>query len=276
MQTKKLSCQRSVISLSALAGFGVIFLLVVGALGVYSFVAEPKSAAFPPAGAQSVAPSAKVQIEQDLVSIFNPPMRSIDSPDSTWVVTNKHRPLSPISYEPTNLRVPVLADPKTQNPSGQTLRDEVAWATERLAIAMRKAGAGTLVLNSGYRTFAKQQALYERLRNSRGIVASEKLIARAGFSEHQTGLAADFAAAGQGCVILVCFGQTEAGIWLSQNAHFFGFIIRYPEGKDAITGFQYEPWHFRYVGIALALEMKATGIETLEEFWGLPPSPEYY
>jgi D-alanyl-D-alanine carboxypeptidase len=120
-----------------------------------------------------------------------------------------------------------------------------------------------------------QEAVYENVKNLQGFEVAEQLAARAGFSEHQTGLAADVSAADQGCVILVCFGQTEAGIWLTENAHLFGFVIRYPEGKETITGFQYEPWHLRYVGIALALEMKEKGIQTLEEFWELPASPNY-
>jgi len=144
-----------------------------------------------------------------------------------------------------------------------------------MATAMSNAGAGTLVLNSGYRSFDIQQTIYERLKNQRGLAVAEQLIARPGYSEHQTGLAADFSALDQGCVILTCFGETEAGVWLSENAHIYGFIIRYPEGKEAITGFQYEPWHLRYVGSALALEMKEKGIQTLEEFWQLPASPGY-
>jgi D-alanyl-D-alanine carboxypeptidase len=76
-------------------------------------------------------------------------------------------------------------------------------------------------------------------------------------------------------VILTCFGNSEAGRWLEQNAHEYGFILRYPKGFRAITGFQYEPWHFRYVGVELATELKAKGVKTLEEFWGLGSAPEY-
>ena len=273
MPTTTTMRQRRVITLSVLGGLIVVLLLVVGASGVFSTRAEPKPSASPSPSEQS--PTPKDQVAPEPVSIFNPPIRSIDSPDSTWLVSNKLRPLSPISYKPTTLRVPALADPQTQNPSGQQLRDEVAWATERLATAMSNAGAGTLVLNSGYRPYDQQQAIYERTKNLQGFAVAEQLVARAGHSEHQTGLAADLSAAGQGCVIQVCFGQTQAGIWLSENAHFFGFIIRYPEGKESITGFQYEPWHLRYVGVALALEMREKSIQTLEEFWKLEAASEY-
>jgi D-alanyl-D-alanine carboxypeptidase len=267
--------QRRLITLSVLASLTIVLLLISGANAVFSSLAEPKPLVSASPDQQSPSPFPTDQVNSEPVSIFNPPIRSIDDPESTWLVSNKHRPLSPISYEPTTLRAPALADPQTQNPSRQELRDEVAWATERLATAMSNAGAGTLVLNSGYRPYEEQKAIYERTNNQQGFAVAEQLVARAGYSEHQTGLAADFSASGQGCVILVCFGQTEAGIWIKENAHFFGFIIRYPEGKEPITGFQYEPWHLRYVGIALALEMKEKGIQTLEEFWQLPASPDY-
>jgi D-alanyl-D-alanine carboxypeptidase len=267
--------QRRLITVSVIGGLIVVLLLAIGANVVFSPLAEPGPSASPSPSEQLPTPTPADQLGSEPVSIFNPPIRSIDSPDSTWLVSNKHRPLSPISYEPTTLRAPNLADPQIQNPSGQLLRDEVAWAIERIATAMSNAEVGTLVLNSGYRPYDEQKAIYERVNNLQGFAVAEMLVARAGYSEHQTGLAADVSAAGQGCVILTCFGQTEAGIWLSENAHFFGFIIRYPEGKESITGFQYEPWHLRYVGIALALDMKEKGIQTLEEFWQLPASPDY-
>lgn len=272
MPTKKRIHPIRPIGLSVFGVLTIVLLLAAGAYGAFGFLAEPKPTV---PSEQSPAPTPPDQAGSEMVSIFNPPIRSIDDPDSTWLVSNKHRPLSPISFEPKRLRAPNLADPQLQNPSGQELRDEVAWATERMATAMSNAGAGTLVLNSGYRSFDIQQTIYERLKNQRGLAIAEQLIARPGYSEHQTGLAADFSAVGQGCVILTCFGETEAGVWLSENAHIYGFIIRYPEGKEAITGFQYEPWHLRYVGSALALEMKETGIQTLEEFWQLPASPGY-
>ena len=272
MPTTKRIRQRRPIGLSVFGVLTVVLLLAAGAHGVFVSLAESKPSS---PSEQSPPPTPPDHAGSEPVSIFNPPIRSMDDPDSTWLVSNKHRPLSPISYEPKRLRTPNLADPQLQNPSEQELRDEVAWATERMATAMSNAGAGTLVLNSGYRPFDMQQTIYERLKNQRGLAVAEQLIARAGYSEHQTGLAADFSAVGQGCVILTCFGKTEAGVWLSENAHFFGFIIRYPEGKEDITGFQYEPWHLRYVGGALAIEMKEKGIQTLEEFWQLPASPGY-
>ena len=77
------------------------------------------------------------------------------------------------------------------------------------------------------------------------------------------------------CSLEVCFADTPEGQWVAANAWRFGFLLRYPEGLTPITGFDYEPWHFRYVGPELAAELHETGTRTLEEFFGLPPAPDY-
>jgi D-alanyl-D-alanine carboxypeptidase len=224
-----------------------------------------------PASIQKIAD----QVQAKPVTVFDPPKYSIDEADSIWVVVNKQRQISPLKYQPTNLVFPAFAKPKVQNPFGLQLREEAALATDEMAAAMTEEGIGTLILNSGFRTYKNQQGLYNRTRDTRGLAVAEKLSARPGHSEHQLGLAADFSVRGQGCVIMVCFGNTEQGRWLAENAYEYGFVLRYPKGFKLITGFQYEPWHFRYVGIELATEMKAQGIRTLEEFWGLESAPDY-
>jgi zinc D-Ala-D-Ala carboxypeptidase len=246
--------------------------LVVGVAGIYGL---PKvisdQVAKLPESVQSIAN----QVTPKPVTIFDPPKYSIDQADSIWVVVNKQRQISPLKYQPGSLAFPAFAKPKVQNPFGLQMREEAAVATAELATAMAEAGKGTLILNSGFRTYKNQQGLYNRTRDTRGLAVAEKLSARPGHSEHQLGLAADFSVKGQGCVIMVCFGNTEAGIWLAENAHKFGFVLRYPKGYKPITGFQYEPWHFRYVGVELTTEMKTKGIKTLEEFWGLESAPDY-
>ena len=215
------------------------------------------------------------QVQAQPATIFDPPKYSIDQADSLWVVINKQRQISPLKYQPASLAFPVFPKPKVQNPFGLQMREEAAIATVELATAMAEAGKGTLILNSGFRTYKNQQGLYNRTRDTKGLAVAEKLSARPGHSEHQLGLAADFSVKGQGCVIMVCFGKTEAGIWLAENAHQYGFVLRYPKGYKPVTGFQYEPWHFRYVGVDLATEMKTKGIKTIEEFWGLDAAPDY-
>ena len=140
---------------------------------------------------------------------------------------------------------------------------------------MKKAGAGTLILNSGYRSYQTQVVVHSNQVSRLGLKAGEALAARPGHSEHQTGLAADVSASGQGCAIQVCFAKTKAGKWLAANAWQYGFVLRYPNGQTKITGYQFEPWHFRYVGVELATEMKSLNVSVLEKFWNLPAAPSY-
>ena len=255
----------------------LVTLSVVGALaiGAVSVFVLPKIISDQVAGLPESIQNIANQVAPKPVTIFDPPKYSIDQADSIWVVVNKQRQISPLKYQPAALAFPAFAKPKVQNPFGLQMREEAAVATAELATAMAEAGKGTLILNSGFRTYKNQQGLYTRTRDTRGLAVAEKLSARPGHSEHQLGLAADFSVKGQGCVIMVCFGKTEAGIWLAENAHQYGFVLRYPKGYKPVTGFQFEPWHFRYVGAELATEMKTKGIKTLEEFWGLDAAPDY-
>jgi D-alanyl-D-alanine carboxypeptidase len=194
--------------------------------------------------------------------------------DSLWVVVNKIRPLIPRRYAPVTVR-PNFALPSTNNPYGRPLAKPAAIAIVILAMAMRAAGAGDLVLQSGYRSYGEQVYVHNRQVQRYGVKAGEALAARPGYSEHQTGLAADVSALGQGCVIQFCFGKTAAGTWLRENAWRYGFIVRYPKGKTAITGYDYEPWHIRYVGKALSQQMHKDGVTVLEKFFDLPSAPAY-
>lgn len=271
-QPKRVSMRlRRTITLSVLAA------LVIGsltALGLPGQLSNPL-AELPEESGQQESGQQGSELETKPATIFDPPKYSIDQADSLWVVINKQRPINPRRYKPAVLLRPAFENPAVQNPYNLKLRQEAAVSTELMATAMKDAGKGTLILNSGFRTYKTQRALYERTREARGLAVAEKLSARPGFSEHQSGLAADFSAAGAGCVIMVCFGKTEAGVWLRKNAHKYGFIIRYPAKLSAITGFQYEPWHFRYVGVELATELKTKNIKTLEQFWNLPAAPNY-
>lgn len=200
--------------------------------------------------------------------------KSIDDPASVWVVVNKTRPLNPLQYKPSDLVVPGFG-PLNANPYQHSMRKDVANAAERLAKAMQSAGKGRLVIQSAYRSFNTQKSVHDRQVKRFGLAAGEALAARAGYSEHQTGLAIDVSARNQGCQIRVCFGGTKAGAWLRANAHRWGFIIRYPQNATAVTGYQYEPWHLRFVGVELATDMKQKSITTLEQYFGLPSAPNY-
>ncbi|MFC7366122.1 MULTISPECIES: M15 family metallopeptidase [Bhargavaea] len=123
---------------------------------------------------------------------------------------------------------------------------------------------------STFRTYERQQELYERYAERDGAEAADRYSARPGYSEHQTGLAFDIGEATQPeHYASESFGDTPAGQWLLENAHRFGFILRYPEGKEDITGYMHESWHYRYVGKEVAGRIHSRG-STLEEYLLVP------
>ena len=142
------------------------------------------------------------------------------------------------------------------------------------ALRAEAAGAGLdVVVWSAYRSFDYQLNLFADAVARFGVQDAEQRSARPGYSEHQTGLAVDVG--GGGCDIERCFGDTAEGRWVVTQAHRFGWLVRYPAGSEGVTGYQYEPWHLRYVGPDLATDMHQAGIATLEERFGLPPAPGY-
>ena len=131
-----------------------------------------------------------------------------------------------------------------------------------------KADATSLGLNiwiqSGYRSYSLQNDLYNKYVNRDGKDAADTYSARPGHSEHQTGLAFDLN------TITDDFQYTNEGIWVNENCYKYGFILRYPKGKENITGYKYESWHLRYVGIELATKLYNNGDWiTLEEHFNL-------
>ncbi len=146
-------------------------------------------------------------------------------------------------------------------PSFGALDPEAAAALERLQGAAAKAGYSIPTV-SGFRTYDYQVTLYNSYVERDGQAAADTYSARPGFSEHQTGMVFDVGA------IDDYYGETPEGTWLREHCHEFGFIIRYPQGKENITGYMYEPWHIRYVGKEAATQIYQKGI-TLEEYLGV-------
>ena len=189
--------------------------------------------------------------------------------NSLQVVVNKTRPLNPKTYYPSDLvKVPQF------NPLGRLVRKQVSGAIIAMGKQMKLDKKGTLIVQSGFRSYSSQKTIHAAKVRALGKVKGENLAARPGYSEHQTGLSVDFAAAGVS-TLQVSFAKTKAGIWLAANAYKYGFVLRYPKGKTAITGYQFEPWHFRFVGVAVATSMHDQQISTLEEFYALPAAPGY-
>lgn len=120
----------------------------------------------------------------------------------------------------------------------------------------------SIYLNSGFRSYHDQEIIYENYVKEDGKDKADTYSARPGFSEHQTGLVIDVNTVDD------AFGSTREAAWLAEHAHEYGFIIRYPQGKESITGYQYEPWHIRYVGSKLANKLYKSG-QCLEEYFNI-------
>ncbi len=206
-------------------------------------------------------------------SEFNKHQYSIDDPASIWIVVNKTRPLKPTNYAPSDLVVPAVP---LRVPGNQTmqLRKAAADALTQMFADAKTQGI-SLMVSSGYRSYNYQVSLYNGYVQSDSKSAADRYSARPGHSEHQTGLALDIEPASRNCELQACFADTPEGQWLNANAYKYGFWLRYTTDKEPVTGFENEPWHYRYVGKDLAAELHRTGTKTLEEFFGLPAAPDY-
>lgn len=139
----------------------------------------------------------------------------------------------------------------------QSMRADAARALEEM-FAAAKAEKIALASVSGYRSYARQKAIYSRKQATSGEKTADALVALPGTSEHQLGMAMDLARKGAS-QLNANFGKSAAGQWVAENAWRFGFIVRYQKGKEAITGYAYEPWHVRYVGKAFAQAIHESG-----------------
>ncbi|TQR04692.1 M15 family metallopeptidase [Psychrobacillus soli] len=172
--------------------------------------------------------------------------------------------------EPTYVEGVLIASKKYPLPStyapGESKEARAAF-TEMAAEATLS--GYELIAFSTYRSFDYQTTLYEKYVSNDGQEAADRYSARPGYSEHQTGLAFDIGEQHfEQHFARESFGETEAGKWVAANAHKYGFIMRYPNGKEKNTGYMYEPWHFRYVGKELAPKIYEAEI-TLEEYFDL-------
>jgi len=201
------------------------FLLLLGSLAlaavllwkVFAGASGPESAALTPLRVpSSIAEQATRLAENHKLELVN----------ASHAVSG--RPMQLVSAYPT---VPVRE-------TSITLQEEALEALKSMFDAAKAEGIEGLFLSSGYRDYDTQKQIYKE-------ATDKSLVQPAGHSEHQTGLAADILALE---VTQERMGSSKQGQWLAQNAWRFGFILRYPEGKESVTGIAYEPWHFRYIG----------------------------
>ncbi len=179
----------------------------------------------------------------------------------TFVVNKKH-PL-PADYVPSDLvKIPVSTNGKIEK-----LRKEAADQLILLFQAAKQAGL-RLRLGSGYRSYSYQVSLYNAYCQQIGQSETDKVSARPGYSEHQTGLAADILGADVNFDFSKRFETQKEAIWLKKHAAEYGFVLRFIKGKEKITGYSFEPWHFRYLGKEVAQKIVKQGEDvTLEEFF---------
>ena len=224
------------------------------------------------APSQTPKPAVTTSPEPAKTPVVDKSKYSTSDPTSIWVVVNKSRKLSD-GFIPPDLVTPKVPLRLGQNNDQMHLRPSAAQAMEELVAAASATGL-KLMLASGYRPQSYQQSLYSDYVAKSGQAAADTFSARPGYSEHQTGLAFDIEAASKTCELEQCFGDTPEGVWTAAHAHEHGLIVRYGKDRQTQTGYEYEPWHLRYVGVELATQLYSSG-QTLEQFFDLPPAPNY-
>lgn len=176
------------------------------------------------------------------------------------ILVNKNHAL-PEDYVPDDMIKPNVHCMK----DSILLKEEAALAIEEMFNAAYEDGY-LLSIGSAYRSYDYQKNLYNNYVKKDGEEKASRYSAKPGQSEHQTGLAVDLAREDGYCYLSGCFKETDEGKWLKENAYLYGFILRYPEGKEEITGYMFEPWHYRYVGKEEALKIYQSGL-TVEEYY---------
>lgn len=179
------------------------------------------------------------------------------------VVVNKKYSL-PIDYKPSDLVVPNVSFSYSGVLEQSYMRAPAAKQMEKM-FADAKADGVTLNAVSGFRSGSRQTVLYNNYVARDGKAAADQYSARPGHSEHQTGLVFDISAPSVGNGLTAELGDTKEGKWIANNAAKYGFIVRYDRGFQSRTGYTYEPWHIRYVGVGPATQIKNNG-QTLEEY----------
>ena len=226
----------------------------------YSGTSSPAaSAVSPPAVVSDLLPDDLTSIQETIRAV---PLDTI--PGSITVLVNR-KYLLPSTYAPKDLTEPAIRFSFAYNSDKRKLRKVASKALEKM---FRDAEKKKIILYgvSGYRSYIRQKQIYDQNVARRGKSATDTVSARPGSSEHQTGLTIDISAQSVGCQLSQTFGDTKEGKWVAKNAHKYGYIVRYPYDKSKITGYHYEPWHIRYVGIPVATYLYKNKL-TLEEYY---------
>ncbi|TFH57511.1 hypothetical protein EXY26_11220 [Glutamicibacter arilaitensis] len=220
--------------------------------------ATPAAAAAPaPVSIQVQAPALSVDASVQIAA-----KKIQRNPAKDDVFVNKKYPLSPKKYAPKTVAI---------QGSNVRLRSSAAKAYNKMAKAAAKDGVKIRAV-SGYRSYNRQAELFNYYTRIYGKSYASRISAVPGTSEHQTGLAIDVGNANGACGLQACFANTPVGKWVGKNSHKYGFIMRYGKGQESVTGYSYEPWHFRYLGTSLAKSYKSSGAKSLEAYYGVSGS----
>lgn len=212
---------------------------------------------------ESDIPSLEADFFNDIVTVDG--KKIIQNPTNYMVLVNKQYSL-PDGYAPEDLTKPnILFSFGEQDIEKAYLRKEAGAALEAMFSEAQKYDIHLFAV-SGYRSFDRQKAVFDAEVSKYGQEKAVQAVAIPGSSEHQTGLAMDISSQSNNFELSEAFGVTKEGKWAAENAHRFGFILRYPQGKEEITGYKYEPWHFRYVGKDAAKIIYEKQL-TLEEYF---------
>jgi len=198
----------------------------------------------------------------------NTTIQTVAHPTAIAVLVNKKYFL-PKNYSPKDLTYPSVSFIFKEKIEKRKMRKEAALALQKLFTGAKK---DKVFLSgvSAYRSYATQKAVFNRYVKEDGYANARKYSALPGSSEHQTGLAIDVSSSTGKCAAQECFGNTKEAKWLANKSANYGFIIRYPKGKESVTGYKYEPWHIRYVGVNISKQIKKRNI-TLEEYLHVYP-----
>lgn len=199
------------------------------------------------------------------------PCVSLADPNREWLVVNKQRPYDPVDYQPGDLVMPA----NVRALEDSAVRAPAAAALTSLVKAASDAGAGEIGYLSAYRSYTTQKSTYAGRVAVGGVAEADRESARPGFSEHQSGMAVDIVPCNGSCRTLDDVAGSSQGAWVREHAWEYGFITRYAEGRESVSGYEPEAWHLRYIGPELARAYHEGGFTTLEEFFGLPAAPTY-
>lgn len=260
--------------------FIILAVLLLIAVGVFYFFNHPEDTPEPApaknavsAAAAHIEPTANPLLPSDLQSIrdFSDTVPLDTVPGSCTALVSRDY-LLPANYVPKDLVEPKARFSSEAHDDKRKMRKMAAKALEKMFHAAEKKNV-ILCGVSGYRSYERQKSIYNRNVALHGKKATDALSAKPGSSEHQTGLTIDVSASSVSYLLTQRFADTKEGKWLAKNAHKYGYIVRYPKGKAKITGYSFEPWHIRFVGVTVATYLYKNKL-TLEEYYGVSCNEE--